>query len=100
MLISDWSSDVCSSDLLGQVTVAASALKALVGHVWPGNVRELENTLNRALVVARGGVIGVEHLALGAVRLTAPNGIEARSEESRVGQKCVSKCRSRWSRYH
>src|SRR3546814_12039650 len=27
-------------------------------------------------------------------------GIEQRSEESRVGKECVSKCRSRWSPYH
>ncbi len=77
LLVNEFVDRICRDMHLGQVTVAASALKALVGHDWPGNVRELENTLNRALVVARGGVIGVEHLALGAVRLTAPNGHEA-----------------------
>jgi two-component system response regulator AtoC len=31
---------------------------------WPGNVRELQNTLTRAAVLARGGVITPEHLGL------------------------------------
>src|SRR3546814_9661418 len=30
----------------------------------------------------------------------SPSTIEARSEERRVGQECVSTCRSRWSPYH
>ena len=40
------------------------ALAALTSYEWPGNVRELENTLTRALVVARGDVIRAEHLTL------------------------------------
>src|SRR3546814_13089898 len=31
---------------------------------------------------------------------TVNAGIEARSEERRVGKECVSTCRSRWSPYH
>jgi DNA-binding NtrC family response regulator len=56
---------------LGAVTVSAAALKALAAYDWPGNVRELENTINRALVLVRGGVVGPEHLALGARKLTS-----------------------------
>jgi DNA-binding NtrC family response regulator len=44
------------------------ALAALTSYEWPGNVRELENTLTRALVVARGDVIRAEHIELGPVR--------------------------------
>jgi DNA-binding NtrC family response regulator len=40
------------------------ALSRLVEHDWPGNVRELENCLARAVVVASGGVIRPEHLAI------------------------------------
>ena len=36
----------------------------LMTYDWPGNVRELENTLMRAAIVARGTVIGVDHLIL------------------------------------
>jgi len=41
------------------------ALRELARYDWPGNVRELENALTRAAVLARGPVVGVEHLALG-----------------------------------
>ena len=41
---------------------AASA--RLLAHNWPGNVRELENCLTRAVVLATGGVVHPEHLAL------------------------------------
>jgi two-component system response regulator AtoC len=41
------------------------ALREMASYDWPGNVREMENALTRAAVLARGPVIGVEHLALG-----------------------------------
>ena len=34
----------------------------LIEHDWPGNVRELENLIERASVLARGGVITEEHV--------------------------------------
>ena len=54
------------------ITISAGALAHLGGHHWPGNVRELENVLNRAILLARGGVITEEHLALGAARIAEP----------------------------
>ena len=42
--------------------IDASASELLQGYQWPGNVRELENTIERALVLARGAVIGSEDL--------------------------------------
>jgi two-component system response regulator AtoC len=47
--------------------VSPDAMRALESYDWPGNVRELENALTRAAVLARGPVIGVEHLTLGAL---------------------------------
>jgi len=41
-----------------------ASLDALAAHGWPGNVRELENCLMRAAVMATGGVLRPEHLAL------------------------------------
>src|SRR3546814_5656020 len=73
--ISDWSSDVCSSDLLdhlGGVRVLLVHLAEVGGH--------LEAVFE----------LGVRREA----------GVERRSEERRVGKKCVSTCRSRWSPYH
>jgi two-component system response regulator AtoC len=46
--------------------VTDEAVRLLCAYPWPGNVRELENTLTRAAVLARGPVIGAEHLSLGA----------------------------------
>src|SRR5262249_18260679 len=38
------------------------ALAQLARYAWPGNVRELENAIERAVVVCRTEVIGVEDL--------------------------------------
>ena len=44
--------------------ISDDAMKRLQGYTWPGNVRELENALMRAAIVARGTVIGADHLIL------------------------------------
>jgi two-component system nitrogen regulation response regulator GlnG len=49
-------SDVASARL------SAEALAELERRPWHGNVRELKNAVEHALIVARGGTIGVEHL--------------------------------------
>jgi transcriptional regulator with PAS, ATPase and Fis domain len=40
------------------------ARAALLDHAWPGNVRELRNALERAAILAEGGLIHAEHLGL------------------------------------
>jgi len=40
------------------------ALQAILGYRWQGNVRELENAVERAVILADGGEIGVPHLGL------------------------------------
>src|SRR3546814_3700672 len=71
MRISDWSSDVCSSDL----------------DVEVGD-REISRAASGPVAFAGGRtVLDAYHRAL-------------RSEERRVGKECVSTCRSRWSPYH
>ncbi|MBT5874522.1 MAG: sigma 54-interacting transcriptional regulator [Candidatus Latescibacteria bacterium] len=44
--------------------MSESAQRALMEYGWPGNVRELEHTIQRAVLLARGGVIGREHLGM------------------------------------
>src|SRR3546814_9984624 len=81
MRISDWSSDVCSSDLLSSgvtITLAHHALKA---------GKRVPTILWMWATVA----FGVAFLYFQA---------HERSEERRVGKECVSTCRSRWSPYH
>src|SRR3546814_11172555 len=101
MRISDWSSDVCSSDLSLNVRVLAQRGKIFL-HGY-GIVKS-----------ERGGDAGGQNLRLYAcladfLRLQhaivlegEQNGRaqEGRSEERRVGKVCVSPCRSRWSPVH
>lgn len=42
--------------------ISQEAMARLMSHDWPGNVRELENTIERAVIMARGGVIAAEHV--------------------------------------
>lgn len=52
---------------LNQVTpdLTTDAAVALLSYDWPGNVRELEHTLQRAVLLAKGDKVGVEHLGIG-----------------------------------
>jgi two-component system response regulator AtoC len=56
------------------VGVSDEALEELTLYDWPGNVRELAHALTRAVVLARGPVIGTDHLALGEGRASEGGG--------------------------
>src|SRR3546814_3165603 len=83
MRISDWSSDVCSSDLHDE---------------QPSGVAQCNSCITCGIAFSSFSAISartsswlkVEHLQI----------VLARSEERRVGKECVSTCRSRWSQYH
>src|SRR3546814_1346878 len=85
MRISDWSSDVCSSDLFLQTVTSA----------LEGNEADVSQALDDLAVVAKG--LGARDEAIGSL---IENLEVVRSEERRVGKECVSTCRSRWSPYH
>jgi two-component system response regulator AtoC len=40
-----------------QLSVESQAMQVLCAYSWPGNVRELENVVDRALILAEGGVV-------------------------------------------
>src|SRR3546814_9813376 len=73
MRISDWSSDVCSSDLILRPKIITPA------HVMQSLIPPKRE--------------GARHTAQALQQM-------GRSEERRVGKECVSTCRSRWSPYH
>src|SRR3546814_20461291 len=109
MRISDWSSDVCSSDLVVAVrredAVVAGRGAAAVGVDDGIVVGEGRGVGRHGQGVAGDGVVAVVAAVLasdGAPDLVAAGrGMAvARSEERRVGKACVSTCRSRLSPYH
>ena len=62
----------------------AEAMRRLESHSWPGNVRELSNAIERAMVVQRGAMIGVEDLPIeGRSGQQRPNGARTLSEVER-----------------
>ena len=61
--------------------LSAELLTALTGRSWPGNVRELRHAIDHALVLARGGPLGPEHLpAIQQLAVTDPTGISSPEE--------------------
>jgi len=52
--------------------LSTSAVKQLENHLWKGNVRELENVIQRALIMANGGVIADTDLIFEMGRPAAP----------------------------
>jgi two-component system, NtrC family, response regulator AtoC len=50
-------------------TLGDVAIERLRAHRWPGNIRELKNVIERAALLAQGGVIQPEHLLFGASTL-------------------------------
>jgi transcriptional regulator with GAF, ATPase, and Fis domain len=53
--------------------IARDAKDQLISYRWPGNVRELRNAIERAVILADGGVIRSEHLPVTAPRAAASN---------------------------
>src|SRR3546814_2433630 len=91
MRISDWSSDVCSSDLRHCVACVDCKIDQGVLHLrWVG--KRLPNAAHK-------NGLDFDVLTERAMQQLASPGDE-RSEERRVGKECVSTCRSRWSPYH
>src|SRR3546814_11146236 len=98
MRISDWSSDVCSSDLLlDQADVGVLQRFGGGGDLLE---RGVAVAVERTPEFGQAGLEGVEVLRLLVLHLDEELVGVARSEERRVGKECVSTCRSRWSRYH
>src|SRR3546814_13243930 len=101
MRISDWSSDVCSSDLEETgLNASRNALQI---------VTLLDAIENNKIDAAIGGARRDEEKARAKERFFShrddfgqwdPKNQRPRSEERRVGKESVSTCRSRWSPYH
>jgi len=75
---------------LGERAIAPEALDRLTGYGWPGNVRELENVIQRAMVMATGGVILPEHLPIAPVSPSASVTADATFE--RLIERKLAEC--------
>src|SRR3546814_15034895 len=118
MRISDWSSDVCSSDLDLPGKVARRDHGRSVPAALKGNDdgQAFYGILDGTLVIKDGEPVAFEETADIALKIieiikaryivhvwtndVAQNNMRNRSEERRVGKECVSTVRSRWSPYH
>src|SRR3546814_7673855 len=102
MRISDWSSDVCSSDL---------TLNAFLDLLYGIEARSRYNFLHPYASMRIGAAVefaGEPAREVARVRRglldgdgrAIPDGVLLRSEERRVGKECVGTCRSRWSPFY
>src|SRR3546814_19960359 len=116
MRISDWSSDVFSSDLAIRYAITVRIQRATLGinlHALGGSRAQIgvvRHTVAIRILGSFGCAGGLRTQcgdqanlddgfaeAVGARDITC---IEPRSDERRVGPECVSTCRSRGSPYH
>src|SRR3546814_15893507 len=102
MRISDWSSDVCSSDLdnhqrNGDRKIPTGDDGANEFHARPRGLTLTARLSSFALILRLLRAAKVSSIW----KRTRPSfKIKCRSEERRVGKECVSTCRYRWSPYH
>src|SRR3546814_17057175 len=92
MRISDWSSDVCSSDLM-------------INQIETDSIKHPDtNSLEfRKKLVSELATLYPQGPEQDDIWKSAGGDVSIltnRSEERRVGKECVSTCRSRWSPYH
>src|SRR3546814_17319123 len=113
MRISDWSSDVCSSDLKS-FKLSDAKPKRLVGRDGIAEIRDarieqcppfadqdrigIPDAPPRCSPISKCNIMNERVVRFDELGLTV--GPASRWEERRVGQECVSTCRSRWSPYH
>src|SRR3546814_10395138 len=119
MRISDWSSDVCSSDLWRKRYFSYSGTLSNPA-LLDARIQLLDKMLAKGMTLSRSDLkasldamvrAGRQGEAVRIAMAANPSGSAGtsiydpdfsrfRSEERRVGKECVSTCRSRWSPYH
>src|SRR3546814_3390390 len=101
MRISDWSSDVCSSDLYHAFVEDGAAVEQRRATLRRDGETVLRWAFQDGVIEApdayRGQMLGRGFTAWAGTSL---NTDDARSEERRGGKECVSTFRSRWSPEH
>src|SRR3546814_20826643 len=100
MRMSDWSSDVCSSDLVLELDILVvrklgtpGNRELAMGAIASGGARVMNDDIVQYIHVSRAEIDGT--IAQETTELQ-----RRRSAARRVGKECVSTCSSRWSPYH
>src|SRR3546814_14224196 len=97
MRISDWSSDVCSSDLNHAEGLAEEAKRTTEEFWKKQRSDDGEMAWPQWAMAGRRWRRRTPVCSTATTKSSSPS---RRSEERRVGKEGVSTCRSRWSRYH
>src|SRR3546814_16391158 len=98
MRISDWSSDVCSSDLAASEIARQLRLRDLAGLIVIDFIDMEEGRNQRAVEKRFKDAVKTDRARIQLGRISN-FGLFERSEERRVGKEGVSTCRVRWSPY-
>src|SRR3546814_14310416 len=105
MRISDWSSDVCSSDLIAtcmrreireEAAIECESMHLRGTLNWPGFGKHGEDWLGFIFIIDAWHGTPLQGNHEGTLEWVE----RERSEERRGGKECVRTCRSRWSPYH
>src|SRR3546814_15802283 len=118
MRISDWSSDVCSSDLingyLGRTRGGKISFTHIIGIAVVRAIHDTVPVMNASYATDVDGkprVIRHEHMGMGiavdiekydgsrSLLVPALRDADSRSEEGSAGNECISQVSSRWSPY-
>src|SRR3546814_11588144 len=100
MRISDWSSDVCSSDLMPKQFLTGIDKSGLDAGVFYDMRFDTKGRKRADFILNRPEYAQTRVLVAGSNFGCGSSREHARSEERRVGKEWVSTCRSRWPRYH
>src|SRR3546814_17470662 len=103
MRISDWSSDVCSSDLTAAMAEVCADRATAVKHAPPSRMScraFCRREAPPAGSTERQDEHQQDHGAAGGPDPRTDTAAAHRSEERRVGKECVSTCRYRWAPSH
>src|SRR3546814_17549507 len=98
MRISDWSSDVCSSDLLAISIIDRAKIEVIAGLNLPMLIKlaSVRNTEKLADSVTAAREAGRKYINVASQLLACES---RRSADRRVGQEGVRTCRSWWAPY-
>src|SRR3546814_14590218 len=88
MRISDWSSDVCSSDLF------------MVRNTYIYPPEPSMRIVADIIAYTSEHMPRFNSISISGYHMHEAGAKAVRSDERRVGKECVSTCRSRWSAYH